>query len=59
MNSNGLQDNYLDEIEELRKKMVDAALLYGINHPKVLSYSQQIDKKHNYILEKEIEQKIN
>lgn len=59
MNNHCWQDNYLDEIEVLREKMIAAALVYGINHPKVLSYSQQIDKKHNFILKKEIEQKIN
>lgn len=46
------QEGYLIQIEELRQKMVSAALLYGIDHPKVLGYSQQIDEKHNKILKK-------
>lgn len=58
MNRDGVEDDYLNEIEELREKMVAAALVHGINHSKVLFYSQQIDKKHNFILKK-IEHKIN
>jgi hypothetical protein len=46
------QENYLEQIEELREKMVATALVYGISHPKVLWYSQQIDEKHNLILGK-------
>ncbi len=44
------QDNNIEKIEELREKMVATALVHGINHPKVLWYSQQIDEKHNDIL---------
>lgn len=42
----------LEQIEELREKMIATALLHGMNHPKVLWYSQQIDEKHNCILRK-------
>lgn len=52
MKSDSWQEEYLEEIEKLRKKMIATALLHGINHPKVLWYSQKIDKKHNSILER-------
>ncbi|WNF36347.1 aspartyl-phosphate phosphatase Spo0E family protein [Bacillaceae bacterium IKA-2] len=54
MNRDGLQNDELDEIEKLREKMIAAALVYGINHQKVLSYSQEIDKKHNFILKNKL-----
>ncbi|WP_246589126.1 aspartyl-phosphate phosphatase Spo0E family protein [Desertibacillus haloalkaliphilus] len=38
------------QLEMLRKKMVTAALIHGMNHPLVLKYSQQIDEKHNVLL---------
>lgn len=44
------QENCLQMIEELREKMIATALTYGMNHPKVLWYSQLIDEKHNDIL---------
>ncbi len=49
------QDINLQELEELRKKMIAIALKYGISHPKVLWYSQQIDEKHNCILKQKCE----
>jgi len=55
MSRDSRQESYIQEIEILREKMITAALLYGINHPKVLSFSQQIDEKHNFILEKKVQ----
>ncbi|MGO4888940.1 Spo0E family sporulation regulatory protein-aspartic acid phosphatase [Anaerobacillus sp. MEB173] len=40
----------LEQIEVLRKRMISAALLYGMNHPTVLKYSQEIDQYHNQML---------
>ncbi|GAE27922.1 hypothetical protein JCM9140_4089 [Halalkalibacter wakoensis JCM 9140] len=37
----------MDKIEELRKKMVTAAGQYGLSHPIVLHYSQELDRAHN------------
>lgn len=48
-------NDYSVEIEELRKKMIAAALDYGLDHPKVLCFSQQIDKRHNLLLKREQE----
>jgi hypothetical protein len=55
MSRNSRQESYIQEIEILREKMIAAAHLYGINHPKVLSYSQQIDEKHNFLLDKKVQ----
>jgi hypothetical protein len=41
---------YLDDLEELRAKMMDAARELGIKHPAVLKYSMEIDEAHNKIL---------
>jgi hypothetical protein len=54
MNRDGQQEMYLQQIEELREKMISTALEYGINHPKVLWYSQKIDEKHNCILKQKV-----
>ncbi|MFN7251815.1 MAG: aspartyl-phosphate phosphatase Spo0E family protein [Anaerobacillus sp.] len=54
MNRDGQQEMYLQQIEELREKMISTALEYGMNHPKVLWYSQKIDEKHNYILKEKV-----
>lgn len=43
-------DRYKKQIERLRKKMVQAGIAYGLNHPKVLEYSQKIDLNHNRLL---------
>lgn len=59
MNRDSWQDCCLVEIEELREKMVATALVYGMDHPKVLWYSQQIDQKHNIILKEEKELNLN
>ncbi|WP_257008376.1 aspartyl-phosphate phosphatase Spo0E family protein [Bacillus sp. FJAT-45350] len=40
----------MEQIELLREKMISTAMLYGMNHPLVLKYSQEIDQKHNSIL---------
>ncbi|MET3506254.1 aspartyl-phosphate phosphatase Spo0E family protein [Halalkalibacter oceani] len=37
-------------IEELRGKMVSAAKQYGMSHPLVLRYSQELDRAHNKML---------
>lgn len=42
---------YNDEIESLRTKMMQTAVAMGLNHPKVLEYSQKLDEKHNLILQ--------
>lgn len=38
------------EIEQIRKKMVQAGKLYGLEHPIVLKYSMEIDSLHNLLL---------
>ncbi len=38
------------KIEELRMKMIQAAKQYGLAHPLVLRYSQELDHAHNYLL---------
>lgn len=50
LNGNEMQ-RYNDEIESLRAKMMQTALAMGLNHPKVLEYSQKLDEKHNLILQ--------
>lgn len=40
----------LHQLEELRVKMINAALSLGMNHPIVLYYSQKLDKQHNVII---------
>ncbi|WLD92681.1 aspartyl-phosphate phosphatase Spo0E family protein [Alkalihalobacillus sp. AL-G] len=42
--------NYNEHIECLRKEMIRTASVLGLNHPKVLYYSQEIDRKHNDLL---------
>lgn len=46
------QETCLEQIEQLRQKMVATARVFGIDHPKVLWYSQKIDEKHNIILKR-------
>ncbi|WP_257349593.1 aspartyl-phosphate phosphatase Spo0E family protein [Pseudalkalibacillus decolorationis] len=41
---------YNEQIESLRSEMVRTARLLGLNHPKVLYYSQEIDRRHNDLL---------
>ncbi|MDT8858623.1 aspartyl-phosphate phosphatase Spo0E family protein [Alkalihalobacillus sp. MEB130] len=43
-------DASMEKIEELRKKMVAAAGQYGLSHPIVLHYSQELDRAHNKII---------
>ncbi len=38
------------EIEQIRKKMVQAGKLYGLEHPIVLKFSMEIDSLHNLLL---------
>ncbi|WP_240688111.1 aspartyl-phosphate phosphatase Spo0E family protein [Pseudalkalibacillus hwajinpoensis] len=42
---------YNDEIEILRAKMTQSAMVLGLNHPDVLEYSQKLDETHNLILQ--------
>lgn len=35
------------KFEQLRSKMMLAAKQYGLTHPRVLRYSQQLDSAHN------------
>ncbi|WP_034626583.1 aspartyl-phosphate phosphatase Spo0E family protein [Halalkalibacter okhensis] len=44
------QDACMEKIEELRKKMVAAAGQYGLSHPIVLHYSQELDRAHNKVM---------
>lgn len=45
-----LFDKYNEQIECLRAEMVRTARVLGLNHPKVLYYSQEIDRRHNDLL---------
>ncbi|WP_408007484.1 Spo0E family sporulation regulatory protein-aspartic acid phosphatase [Pseudalkalibacillus sp. A8] len=38
---------YNEQIECLRSEMIRTARVLGLNHPKVLYYSQEIDRRHN------------
>lgn len=42
-----MRDVILEKIELLRQRMVNMALEFGLDHPKVLEYSMQIDQLHN------------
>ena len=42
---------YNEEIEILREKMTQTAIVLGLNHPDVLAYSQKLDEKHNMMLQ--------
>ncbi|MBP3949891.1 aspartyl-phosphate phosphatase Spo0E family protein [Bacillus suaedae] len=44
------RQDYMDKIEELRTKMIVAARKYGMNHPLVLHYSQELDTAHNQMM---------
>lgn len=37
----------LGQFEKQRTKLIDASIKYGMRHPKVLEYSQELDKIHN------------
>jgi ABC-type phosphate/phosphonate transport system permease subunit len=41
---------YNEQIECLRREMIRSARVLGLNHPKVLYYSQEIDRRHNDLL---------
>ncbi|WP_349408367.1 aspartyl-phosphate phosphatase Spo0E family protein [Pseudalkalibacillus sp. SCS-8] len=41
---------YNEQIECLRTEMIRTARVLGLNHPKVLYYSQEIDRRHNDLL---------
>ncbi|WP_100405301.1 aspartyl-phosphate phosphatase Spo0E family protein [Bacillus solitudinis] len=47
----------MEKIEHLRKKMTIAALKYGMSHPLVLKYSQELDRAHNLVLTLEVTEK--
>lgn len=42
-----MRDILLENIELLRQRMVNFGLEFGLDHPKVLEYSMQIDRLHN------------
>ncbi len=42
-----MRELLLEKIELLRQQMVALGLECGLNHPKVLEYSQKIDQLHN------------
>ncbi|MGE7273904.1 Spo0E family sporulation regulatory protein-aspartic acid phosphatase [Brevibacillus panacihumi] len=42
-----MRDILLEKIELLRQRMVNMGLEFGLDHPKVLEYSIQIDQLHN------------
>lgn len=46
-----MRDILLENIELLRQRMVKLALESGLDHPKVLEYSIQIDQLHNELNE--------
>ncbi|RBW71301.1 aspartyl-phosphate phosphatase Spo0E family protein [Bacillus taeanensis] len=46
----------LQEFERLRKKMIRTAMLLGMDHPDVLKYSQELDKLHNILLKKQLQE---
>lgn len=41
-----------EQIERTRQKMVDAAGEFGLNHPQVLYFSQELDRLHTCLLAK-------
>ena len=45
-----MMKEYDYQIESLRKKMVETAIRYGMSHPLVLKYSQDLDKMHNLFI---------
>lgn len=50
MNNVLTQEACMEKIEELRSKMVNAARQYGMTHPLVLRYSQELDCAHNIMM---------
>ncbi|WP_019123752.1 aspartyl-phosphate phosphatase Spo0E family protein [Brevibacillus massiliensis] len=47
----------LEKIELLRQQMMEIAAEFGMDHPDVLRYSQEIDKLHNIFMELELASK--
>jgi hypothetical protein len=45
-----VEDKIIQEIEQLRKKMVTYGMKLGLQHPLVLAYSKRIDTLHNQLL---------
>ena len=56
MNNVLTQEACMEKIEELRRKMVSAARQYGMAHPLVLRYSQELDHAHNTMMMLDISQ---
>ncbi len=50
MNNVLTEEACMEKIEELRSKMVSTARQYGMTHPLVLRYSQELDHAHNTML---------
>lgn len=46
-----MRENLLEKMELLRQQMILIALEFGLDHPDVLSYSQEIDRLHNQLLQ--------
>ncbi|GAF24140.1 MULTISPECIES: Spo0E family sporulation regulatory protein-aspartic acid phosphatase [Shouchella] len=46
-------DLCLERLELLRYEMLQAAKRHGLNHPLVLTYSEQIDDIHNRLMRKD------
>lgn len=45
-----MEQEILSEIELLRKQMVRAGSVHGLEHPKVLEYSIELDHLHNTLI---------
>ncbi|MFM1653669.1 Spo0E family sporulation regulatory protein-aspartic acid phosphatase [Brevibacillus sp. B_LB10_24] len=48
-----MRESLLEKIEHLRQQMMEIAAEFGMDHPDVLRYSQEIDKLHNMLMELE------
>lgn len=46
-----MRENLLEKMERLRQQMILIGLEFGLDHPDVLSYSQEIDRLHNQLLQ--------
>ncbi|UFJ39663.1 aspartyl-phosphate phosphatase Spo0E family protein [Brevibacillus humidisoli] len=52
-----MREKLLEKIELLRQQMIHVGLELGLDHPDVLSYSQEIDRLHNQLLELDCKQR--
>ncbi|GAK00419.1 MULTISPECIES: aspartyl-phosphate phosphatase Spo0E family protein [Geomicrobium] len=44
------QQEIVEQLEQLRSKMIEMAKQHGMDHPLVLKYSQEIDLMHTELL---------